>query len=150
MKFCFNKISIILYLIVIVTHHNKASIVDEKTFGSIRCVPYAYADFNADKLVDIYCVCEASNRIEIWVAQESSDPLFVLGKSVNLTEKSYTIVNVVPGDFNGDSIVDMLVVFKNGEETTFQMIMFLGKKASRYENDFGKFNSIFEFEIFSS
>ena len=46
------------------------AIVNKKAFGSLSCVPYAYGDFNADKLVDIYCVsqpgkCEISYTSEI-------------------------------------------------------------------------------------
>ena len=47
------------------------------------------------------------------------------------------IVNIVPGDFNGDSVIDMLVVYKISD-TKMQMSLFLGNKTSRYDNDFSK------------
>jgi hypothetical protein len=31
----------------------------DSAFSNIQCVPYAYGDFNADKLVDIFCVSNA-------------------------------------------------------------------------------------------
>ena len=37
---------------------SNAAIIDKSGFGNISCIPYAYADFNADKLVDIYCVSQ--------------------------------------------------------------------------------------------
>ena len=42
-------------------HLYDCAIVNEKLFGSVDCVPYAYGDFNADKLVDIYCVAQPGN-----------------------------------------------------------------------------------------
>ena len=43
-------------------------------------------------------------------------------------------MNIIPGDFTGDSIIDMIVVFE-ANDSTFGMSLFLGKKNSRYEND---------------
>ena len=43
------------------------------------------------------------------------------------------IVNIVPGDFNGDSIMDILVVYQSNEG--YYMSFFKGNKAQRYEND---------------
>lgn len=126
-------VSIILLIIGLDNQVTNAAIVNQKAFGSIQCVPYAYADFNADKLVDIYCVSKPGHFIEIWIAQESMDPLFLQYKKTSLKNNS-TIVNIVPGDFNGDSIIDMLVVYK-AKDNKFEMSLFLGKKVSRYEND---------------
>jgi hypothetical protein len=90
-----------------------AAIVNEKAFGSLNCVPYAYGDFNADKFVDIYCVSQPGNlkgsnpridqrildyflvsfkghRIEIWIAQESMDPIFILYRQAYLKYFKYT------------------------------------------------------------
>lgn len=60
-KFATNreKILLVSFLFLIIGLNDQlchAAIVNQKAFGSIECVPYAYADFNADKLVDIYCV----------------------------------------------------------------------------------------------
>lgn len=42
----------------------------------------------------------------------------------------------MPGDLNGDSIIDMLVVHEiQGSKGEYRMSLFLGKKQSRYEND---------------
>ncbi len=43
----------------------------------------------------------------------------------------------MPGDFTGDSKIDMLVVYEAGE-STFKMTLFVGNKKSRYENDLEK------------
>ncbi len=58
----FNRVkqylTLIVFSIYLQTHCFSAAIVSDKAFGNISCVPYAYADFNADKLVDIYCVSQ--------------------------------------------------------------------------------------------
>lgn len=35
--------------------------ISENIFSSIKCVPYAYGDFNGDKRVDIFCVSDQGN-----------------------------------------------------------------------------------------
>jgi hypothetical protein len=32
--------------------------ISENIFSNIKCVPYAYGDFNGDKRVDIFCVSD--------------------------------------------------------------------------------------------
>ena len=56
---------------------------------------------------------------------------------IHLRGGNRLIVNIVPGDFNGDSVIDMLVVYKISD-TKMQMSLFLGNKTSRYDNDFSK------------
>jgi hypothetical protein len=125
-----------LWLLAWLVAVGRAAIVNDKTFGSLQCVPYAYGDFNADKLVDIYCLNDATGKIEIWVAVESMDPLFIRYKNATLNATRATnVVNIVPGDFNGDSIIDMLVVYDTETRGEFRMSLFLGRKQSRYENE---------------
>ena len=49
--------------------------IAENIFSNIKCVPYAYGDFNADKRIDIFCVSKSGKQAEIWLAQEK-EPLF--------------------------------------------------------------------------
>ncbi len=44
--------------VVVVVHADKDTFsqLTDSAFSNIQCVPYAYGDFNADKLVDIFCV----------------------------------------------------------------------------------------------
>ena len=37
--------------------------ISDANFGNMSCVPYAYGDFNADKLVDIFCVSQSQSGI---------------------------------------------------------------------------------------
>ena len=44
--------------------------VDENIFSNLQCLPFAYADFNADKRIDIYCVADSGKQIQIWLARD--------------------------------------------------------------------------------
>lgn len=44
-----------------------------------------------------------------------------------------TIVNIVPGDFNGDSVMDLLIVSR--ESDYYKMSLFLGNKNSKITNN---------------
>lgn len=54
-----NKMKIALIITLIAVFHATyadSSVTSEENFANITAVPYAYGDFNADKLVDIFCV----------------------------------------------------------------------------------------------
>ena len=57
--------------------------ISPSVFTNIKCVPYAYGDFNADKRVDIFCVSNNGHQFEIWLAQEK-EPLFERASSSTL------------------------------------------------------------------
>jgi hypothetical protein len=57
--------------------------ISPSVFTNIKCVPYAYGDFNADKRVDIFCVSNSGFQVEIWLAQER-EPLFERAKAFSL------------------------------------------------------------------
>ena len=46
-------------------------------------------------------------------------------------------MNLLPGDLNGDSIIDLLVTYKINNND-YKMSLFLGKKDSKHTNDIGK------------
>lgn len=41
----------------------------------------------------------------------------------------------MPGDFNGDSIMDLLITYSNTATNKLSCSMFLGNKQSKYTND---------------
>ena len=50
------------------------------------------------------------------------------------------IVNIVPGDFSGDSVIDMFVVSQDSKGL-LRISLFLGNKRAANENDLGIYNS---------
>uniref|UniRef100_A0A3B4FFK8 Integrin alpha FG-GAP repeat containing 1 n=1 Tax=Pundamilia nyererei TaxID=303518 RepID=A0A3B4FFK8_9CICH len=79
-------------------------------FGTVA----AFGDFNSDKQTDIFTIKEQTDLV-IFLA-DSKPPYFkpkvqaknILGKN---------ITSVVPGDYDGDSQMDVLLTAKNGQET---------------------------------
>lgn len=48
-----------VFLLIAINHvtcKDSFSKIEPNLLNLIQCVPYAYGDFNADKLVDIYCI----------------------------------------------------------------------------------------------
>ena len=129
------NIHILLYIALLVTYCHTTkdtfSKINDSLFTNIQCVPYAYGDFNADKRVDIFCVNKQSDQIEIWLAQEK-EPLFSICQTLKLDSK---IVIIVPGDFTGDSVMDILVTYKTDDN--FKMSFYQGHKKSKESNELG-------------
>ena len=94
-----------------------------------NCVPYAYGDFNADKLVDIFCVSDDGHQVTVLLAQDQ-DPMFFNFTSFRLLT-SPLVVNIVPGDFNGDSVMDLLFISQTEQGANYKASLMLGNKSSR-------------------
>jgi hypothetical protein len=75
-------------------------------------------------------------QVEIWLAQEK-EPLFMQSKVFNLKRvHPYVIVSIIPGDYNADSEMDLLITYKLVDDTTkFYMSLFLGDKKSQFSNN---------------
>jgi hypothetical protein len=64
-----------------------------------------------------------------------SNGCFVL---IFLSNDSANVVNIVPGDFNGDSIMDIIVVYNiPSVDSNYHISLFMGNKSSKYTNDIG-------------
>ena len=47
-------------------------------------------------------------------------------------------MNIVPGDFNGDSVMDLLITSQMPNDASkYKMSLFLGEKSARYSNQLG-------------
>lgn len=80
-------------------------------FGSAQpSVLGAFGDFNSDKLTDLFLASSDSHKLEIWVAT-GVKPSFE--KSEVQCTVPGVITSIMPGDFDGDSIMDVLVTSKD-------------------------------------
>ncbi|KAF4521873.1 hypothetical protein B566_EDAN008410 [Ephemera danica] len=94
-------------------------------------MPAAFGDFNSDKMVDIFMIRDdRMQTLDILLAGEQDEPLM---KTSNLscTFKNHIITSVVPGDFDGDTMMDVLVTTldrsdKSGEAKTLVHILWGG------------------------
>ncbi|XP_069822352.1 T-cell immunomodulatory protein isoform X2 [Dendropsophus ebraccatus] len=68
----------------------------------------AFGDFNADKQTDLFIV-RGGNELRIFLADLKSTPYFSPKVKLSLESESVMITSVVPGDYNGDSQMDVLL-----------------------------------------
>lgn len=81
---------------------------NKKTFAIDDCIPLAFGDFNADKIVDIFCRNTQGNEIRVMINDDRS-PTSKTQCQVNITGRIY---DALAGDFDGDSKLDLFVLYK--------------------------------------
>lgn len=95
--------------------HVSAS-VDNKDLvigSSVKGQPAAFGDFDSDELTDIFILKNQGHSIEVMFGS-NVEPFLTLGSSLTkCTFLNHQITSVVPGDFNGDALMDLLVTVKN-------------------------------------
>ncbi|KAG7198818.1 hypothetical protein KM043_001789 [Ampulex compressa] len=78
-------------------------------FGNILDgMPAAFGDFNSDELTDVFMLREDRTTVEIFLAAEQ-EPLLRPSSDLRCTFKD-PVVGIVPGDFDGDVFMDVLVI----------------------------------------
>ncbi|KAJ8940628.1 hypothetical protein NQ318_020685 [Aromia moschata] len=77
--------------------------------GSTDGMPAAFGDFNSDELTDVFVLRNNARTIEILLAHEEEPLLQPAQPPLRCTFLNATITSVVPGDFDGDAMMDVLV-----------------------------------------
>ncbi|KYO27269.1 T-cell immunomodulatory protein [Alligator mississippiensis] len=98
--------------------------VTAQLFGSeARGVLAAFGDFNSDKQTDLF-VLRDGNELFIFLADQK-EPYFK--PKVKLSMKSYEVVitSVVPGDYDGDSQMDVLLTTRPQNRGTDELSVFI-------------------------
>ncbi|RKO90225.1 hypothetical protein BDK51DRAFT_21778 [Blyttiomyces helicus] len=75
----------------------------------------ALGDFNADKLTDLFVLDSAQHTVTVFAWSEASYSFTPIGTPLSYdpsSPSSVTIVNIVPGDFNYDGKLDLLIMAK--------------------------------------
>ncbi|MEE6500616.1 hypothetical protein FKM82_003852 [Ascaphus truei] len=67
----------------------------------------AFGDFNADKQTDIFII-RSNNELRIFLADQKA-PYFNPKVKLSLEKEGVVITSVVPGDYDGDSQMDVLL-----------------------------------------
>lgn len=87
----------------------KSSDITGLVFGSVTDgMPAAFGDFDSDELTDVLVLRDEGRSVEILISMEE-EPLLRRAHpplACNFTSK---ITSVVPGDFDGDALMDVLV-----------------------------------------
>lgn len=80
-------------------------------------MPAAFGDFNSDELTDVFVLRDKDHTVEILLAHEEEPILRAAQPRLACTFKDRIITSVVPGDFDGDAFMDVLVttIYKGSE-----------------------------------
>ncbi|XP_059622526.1 T-cell immunomodulatory protein [Phlebotomus argentipes] len=85
----------------------------QTVFGSATDgVPAAFGDFNSDELTDMFMLRDDFRTVQIFLGSDT-EPL--LKEGPKCTFKNLKISSVVPGDFDGDAFMDVLITVKGSD-----------------------------------
>ncbi|XP_034111512.1 T-cell immunomodulatory protein [Drosophila albomicans] len=101
---------LLVALCAIVAH---ASNITSIVFGDIKeGVVAAFGDFNSDELTDVFVIRDKRKTLQILYGADT-EPLLRPGPICYYSDK--VIVSIIPGDFDGDALMDVLVNVENGK-----------------------------------
>lgn len=96
----------LLYLFI---SNISTSDITKNVFGKLTDgMPAAFGDFNSDELTDLFVLRDEGKSIEILLAYEEEPLIRRASTPLKCTFKNH-ITSVVPGDFDGDALMDVLV-----------------------------------------
>lgn len=113
-------------LLVLLTHPNpihtesrSSSDITANVFGTSMTdgIIAAFGDFNSDELTDVFVLKNEGRTLEVLLGYDV-DPLLRSGIDMKCEYKDMQVMNVVPGDFDGDAYMDLLVATKRKGSST--------------------------------
>lgn len=117
-----------LHLFVTFIAVTNCSDITPIVFGNVLDgMPAAFGDFDSDELTDVFVLRNNAKTVEILLAAEQ-EPLLRPGHDLNCTFQD-SISSVVPGDFDGDVFMDVLVTTYNKRlDMTYAHILWGGNR----------------------
>lgn len=124
----FNSTRIIFLIFLFISTTISSDIEIEKIFKeNVIRFPAAFGDFNSDRYADMFVLHENKKRFDILLANIEA-PLFRFANlSCNFNE---TITSIVPGDFNGDVFMDILVTTNDEFNDSTNVYVLWGKNGT--------------------
>lgn len=108
------RVQTFVYLVALVSA-TTCSDITPAVFGNVLDgMPAAFGDFNSDELTDVFMLRKDGRTVEIFLAAEQ-EPLLQPASNLNCTFKN-PVTSVVPGDFDGDVFMDILVTTFNPKD----------------------------------
>lgn len=93
----------------------QASNITSQVFGSSsEGFIGAFGDFNSDELTDVFVIKENGHVLEVLLGSDV-EPLLRNSNSLKCKFDNLQITSVVPGDFDGDAFMDLLITTKTGK-----------------------------------
>ncbi|KAL0125724.1 hypothetical protein PUN28_004644 [Cardiocondyla obscurior] len=107
------RIGTLIYLVLLVSTA-RCSDITPAVFGNAQySMPAAFGDFNSDELTDVFMLSQDTHTVEIFLAAEQ-EPLLRPKPDLSCRFDEH-VTSVVPGDFDGDVFMDILVTTFNRE-----------------------------------
>ncbi|CAH1708192.1 T-cell immunomodulatory protein [Aphis gossypii] len=102
-----------IFLLVALSHTCVSIDITYPVFGYyVQGQPAAFGDFDSDELTDMFVLKDQGRSIEIMFGS-NVEPFLKPGTQTKCKFNKHQITSVVPGDFNGDALMDLLVTVKN-------------------------------------
>ncbi|XP_066440094.1 T-cell immunomodulatory protein [Eleutherodactylus coqui] len=109
----------------------------------------AFGDFNADKQTDLFIV-RGGNELRIFLADLKATPYFSPKVKLSLESEGLIITSVVPGDYNGDSQMDVLLTTipsaKDGADHPLSVVIYWGQNQTLSINHKSQLNNTYSDE----
>lgn len=103
----------VLVLCIFGLHFACATDISGQAFGGINdTIISAFGDYNSDELTDIFVRSTDGRTIEILLASDQ-EPLLRRSPNTICTFKRLNVTSIVPGDFDGDAFMDLLITSKS-------------------------------------
>lgn len=98
--------------------------ITDSVFGSnFKGQPAAFGDFDSDELTDMFILKDGGQSVEIMFGS-NLEPFLRPRTETKCKFNKHQITSVVPGDFNGDALMDLLVTVKNKTESKGGFLFF--------------------------
>lgn len=108
--------SYLISVLLCCIHTTSASDFVNRAFGhQTDILPAAFGDFNSDELTDLF-VIEKNNRNVTILLASPKEPFFYHSGLYCELPAGYAVTSVIPGDFDGDALMDFLVTAINLED----------------------------------
>lgn len=122
-----------LFLLIICCQIGQYSVlslnITQFVFGeNTKYLPAAFGDFNSDKLTDMFVVTQDGRTLKVLMSHAES-PLFREPdppEGPSCTYKTLSIVSVVPGDFDGNGAMDVMIVSLGGVTKSYDIYFLWG------------------------
>lgn len=91
--------------------------------GKTDGLPAAFGDFNSDEYPDLFVINRNRKTIEILLGSET-EPYLKTNKHLRCDFDNY-VTSIVPGDFDGDALMDVLVTLQTPEDPEINSVVIM-------------------------
>ncbi|KAK9501658.1 hypothetical protein O3M35_012343 [Rhynocoris fuscipes] len=98
----------------------ESSDITNAVFGNQKAVlPAAFGDFNSDEYPDLFVIRNHKKTIEVLLGSDTEPLVRSVGIKCDFTKE---VTSIVPGDFDGDALMDILVTLKDPINETLNYV----------------------------